>query len=70
MSSNGSHSHVKMIFLTVFRSGPLLFSHYICQIHMAACIPLMFSLRSTDILTAVQKYSVSPMFVCLAYSLL
>lgn len=31
--------------------------------------PLMFSLRYTDILTAVQKHSVAPMFVCLAYGL-
>lgn len=40
------------------------------QIHMAACIPLMFSLWYTDILTGVQKYGVSPMFVCLDYILL
>lgn len=34
--------------------------------HTAGFVPLMFSLRRTDILTALQKHSVAPMFVCLA----
>lgn len=44
---------------------PSSFSHYIHQIHTAASIvPPVFSLRSTNILTVVQEYSVSPLFVC------
>lgn len=67
MSSNESHSPVKMIFLVAVPSCSHTTS---VKPHGRLYPPLMFSLRYAAILTAVQKYSVAPMFVCLAYGLL